>query len=91
MLRFKITSTPRDALFPPPAHLVLVSSMKPRLVSVLCILAAAQTFAAYIAADEQRLWERERAYWQYVETNNLASYANLCSLCRLLDNLQLAG
>jgi ketosteroid isomerase-like protein len=52
--------------------------MKPRLSFVFCILAImAQTFAADTAADEQRLWERERAYWQYVEKNDLTAYANL--------------
>jgi ketosteroid isomerase-like protein len=52
--------------------------MKPRLLLIVCILATAgQTFAADTATDEQRLWERERAYWQYVEKNDLAAYANL--------------
>ncbi|HVI82659.1 MAG TPA: hypothetical protein VM717_07940, partial [Chthoniobacterales bacterium] len=52
--------------------------MKPRLLLIVCILATAgQTFAADTATDEQRLWERERAYWQYAEKNDLAAYANL--------------
>lgn len=52
--------------------------MKPRLLLIVCILArAGQTFAADTAVDEERLWERERAYWQYVEKNDLAAYANL--------------
>ncbi len=52
--------------------------MKPRLLLIICILATAgPTFAAATAADEQRLWERERAYWQYVEKNDLGAYANL--------------
>lgn len=52
--------------------------MKPRLLLIVCILATAwQTFAANTAADEQRLWRRERAYWQYVEKNDLAAYRNL--------------
>jgi ketosteroid isomerase-like protein len=52
--------------------------MKPRLLSIICILATAGlAFAADTAADEQRLWERERAYWQYVEKNDLAAYAKL--------------
>ena len=29
------------------------------------------------AGDEQRIWERERAYWHYVEKNDLAAYAKL--------------
>jgi len=52
--------------------------MKPLLLLVVCILAlAGQTLAANTAADEERLWERERAYWQYVEKNDLVAYANL--------------
>ena len=52
--------------------------MKPHLSLIVCILAAtAQTFAADISADEQTLWHLERAYWQYVEKNDLAAYANL--------------
>ena len=38
---------------------------------------AEQTFATDTAADEQRLRERERAYWQYVEKNDLVAYADL--------------
>jgi ketosteroid isomerase-like protein len=52
--------------------------MELRLLLIICILAVtAQSFAADTAADEQTLWERERAYWQYVEKNDLAPYANL--------------
>jgi ketosteroid isomerase-like protein len=52
--------------------------MKSHLLSIVCILATAtQMFAADTAADEQKLWERERAYWHYVEKNDLAAYANL--------------
>lgn len=52
--------------------------MKPRLLFVACILVmAGEMFAADTAADEQRLWERERAYWQYVEKNELVAYADL--------------
>ena len=52
--------------------------MKPRFLLIICILTlAGQTFAADTATDQQRLWERERAYWQYVEKNDLAAYRNL--------------
>jgi ketosteroid isomerase-like protein len=52
--------------------------MKPRLLVIGCILPmAAQMLAADTAADEQRLWEREHAYWQYVEKNDLLAYAEL--------------
>ena len=52
--------------------------MKPRLFVILSILATtAQTFAADTTDDEQRVWEHERAYWQYVEKSDLAAYSNL--------------
>lgn len=52
--------------------------MRPRLIVLGCMLAvAAQTFAADTAAEEQKLWEREHAYWQYVEKNDLAAYTSL--------------
>src|SRR5262245_34932409 len=52
--------------------------MKPRLLFIVCILATLEhTFAAEAATDEQRVWERERAYWQYVEKNDLAAYREL--------------
>ncbi len=30
-----------------------------------------------LSRDEPTLWEKERAYWKYVEKNDLASYRNL--------------
>ena len=52
--------------------------MKACRLLIVCILATAgQTFAAITAADEQSLWRRERAYWQYVEKNDLAAYEKL--------------
>ena len=30
-----------------------------------------------LSKDEQTLWRLERAYWQYVEKNDLTAYANL--------------
>src|ERR1044071_4285116 len=61
-----------------PLSSVSLNFMKPLLPLIVCILATAtQMFAADTATDEQKLWERERAYWQYVEKNDLAAYANL--------------
>ena len=45
---------------------------------LICSLAAAQqTLSSNTAEDEQTLWHLERAYWQYVENNDLSAYANL--------------
>ncbi|MEO7725032.1 MAG: hypothetical protein ABIU29_10190, partial [Chthoniobacterales bacterium] len=30
-----------------------------------------------MSEDEQIIWNKEHAYWQYVEKNDLTSYANL--------------
>jgi ketosteroid isomerase-like protein len=52
--------------------------VKPRVLVIVCILAmAGQAFATDTAADEQTVWAHERAYWRYVEKNDLAAYANL--------------
>ena len=56
-----------------------------RILTVLfCFVAAAKiTFAAdtitpsQTVADEQQLWNLERAYWRYVENNDLAAYSAL--------------
>ncbi len=42
---------------------------------VIAILTAGT--AAASETDEQTIWKLERAYWQYVEKNDLESYANL--------------
>ncbi|PYK11449.1 MAG: hypothetical protein DME61_00680 [Verrucomicrobia bacterium] len=45
---------------------------------LICSLAAAQqTLSSNTAEDEQTLWHLERAYWQYVENNDLSTYTNL--------------
>jgi ketosteroid isomerase-like protein len=52
--------------------------MKLRLLLIAYITAlAGQTFAADTAADEQRIWERERSCWHDVEKNDAAAYSNL--------------
>ncbi len=45
------------------------------ILFALAILAAGTSAAS--ENDEQTLWKLERAYWQYVEANDLKSYANL--------------
>jgi ketosteroid isomerase-like protein len=38
---------------------------------------AAEAPAAAIPADERAIWDLERAYWRYVQDNDLASYSRL--------------
>jgi ketosteroid isomerase-like protein len=55
-----------------------------RLFIVVCLIAAAEYPFSLRAAnpsagsdDERALWDLERAYWRYVEENNLAAYSDL--------------
>ena len=48
------------------------------VVIFVCLLCAAgRALPSERSLDEQTLWDLEHAYWRYVETNDLASYANL--------------
>src|SRR4051812_28131450 len=51
---------------------------------LLCLLAGAEytvsaetTISSEALGDEQTLWNLERAYWRYVEKNDLAAYSDL--------------
>ena len=57
-----------------------------RLVLFLCAcslaiaehsLSSEATSTAQTSGDEQTVWSLERAYWRYVEDNDLAAYSNL--------------
>src|SRR5437762_14200957 len=66
-------------------HLYLVRFMRLRvLLFCACSLASAEhtfssqaTSPSQASADEQTLWGPERAYWRYVEDNDLAAYSDL--------------
>ena len=66
-------------------HLYLVRFMRLRvLLFCACSLASAEhTFSSQATSpsqalgDEQTLWGLERAYWHYVEDNDLAAYSDL--------------
>lgn len=48
------------------------------LFTVVGLFATAQQgFSAAPSDEEQTLWNLERAYWHYVEKNDLAAYSNL--------------
>ena len=52
--------------------------MKPTVFLIVYMLIAAQpAFSWDTKSDEEALWNLERAYWQYVEKNDLAAYSNL--------------
>ena len=52
--------------------------MRCRLLIFVCLLAMTKhAFSSEMSADEQALWALERAYWHYVEKNDLAAYSNL--------------
>src|SRR5438105_14840680 len=66
-------------------HLYLVRFMRLRvLLFCACSLVSAEhTFSSHATSpsqasrDEQTLWGLERAYWRYVEDNDLAAYSDL--------------
>src|SRR5947207_12179322 len=41
------------------------------------ILASDVAISSQASKDEQTIWELERAYWRYVQENNLSAYADL--------------
>ena len=54
------------------------------LVTILCLLvitdtsrSAEPTVSPQITRDQETLWDLERAYWRYVEKNDLAAYSAL--------------
>ncbi|PYL33370.1 MAG: hypothetical protein DMF38_11695 [Verrucomicrobia bacterium] len=54
------------------------------LVFCACLLGTAEHAASSESTtplqgsgDQQRVWDLERAYWRYVETNDLAAYSSL--------------
>src|SRR3954454_22892950 len=51
--------------------------MKPTLLFASILLVNATAFAADTAAEEKKVWELERSYWQCVEKNDLPAYKNL--------------
>ena len=59
------------------AYLYLVRPMRQLFVFVFFLATAQAALLADTAGDERRVWELERAYWRYVENNDLAAYSNL--------------
>jgi ketosteroid isomerase-like protein len=58
--------------------IVLLTPM--RLYAIATIVALrtiAEVTSSQASADEQTLWNLERAYWRYVENNDLAAYSDL--------------
>jgi len=44
---------------------------------VLFLAIAEHVFSSETSGDKQTLWDLERAYWRYVEDNDLVTYSNL--------------
>jgi hypothetical protein len=61
------------------AHLVRVRPMRRHLLFIfVCLLATAEhSFSSETSSDEQTLWGLERAYWRYVEHNDMVAYSGL--------------
>jgi hypothetical protein len=48
-----------------------------KAISFLVALTAAATFAADLGKEEPKIWDLEKAYWEYVKTNDLEKYRAL--------------
>ena len=48
-----------------------------KTISFLLALTAAASFAADLAKDQAEIWNLEKAYWEYVKTNDLEKYRAL--------------
>ena len=61
------------------AQLRLVRRMRRFLLfTLICLLVTLeQAFSSDTSGDEGTLWNLERAYWHYVEKNDLAAYSDL--------------
>ena len=46
---------------------------------LLALIIAATAFTASPASDEAQIWNLEKAYWEYVKTNDLETYRALCT------------
>ena len=59
-----------------PAHLNLLTSIC-CLLAIVGLAFSAEPVSPSLSRDEEALWNLERAYWRYVENNDLASYSAL--------------
>ena len=48
-----------------------------KTISFLLALTASATFAADLTKDQAEIWNLEKAYWEYVKTNDLEKYRAL--------------
>jgi ketosteroid isomerase-like protein len=61
-----------------PMHLFRIVAIHLGLLALSAVtLASAAASPPPASADEQALWKLERAYWRYVQDNDLAAYSNL--------------
>ncbi len=58
-------------------HLFLSAALVGLLTIAEVALASDVANPSPAAKDEQTIWELERAYWRYVQENNLSAYADL--------------
>ena len=58
-------------------HLFLSAALVGLLTIARVALASDVPNPSRAAKDEQTIWELERAYWRYVQENNLSAYADL--------------
>jgi ketosteroid isomerase-like protein len=58
-------------------HLFLSAALVALLIIAEVALASDVVVSSQAAKDEQTIWELERAYWRYVQENDLSAYSGL--------------
>ena len=58
-------------------HFFLSAALVGLLIIAGVILASDVAISSQASKDEQTIWELERAYWRYVQENDLSAYSDL--------------
>ena len=58
-------------------HFFLSAALVGLLIIAGVILASDVAISSQASKDEQTIWELERAYWRYVQENDLSAYSGL--------------
>jgi len=73
----KANQTPLQSLFHFSFFFSRYDEAMLKTISFLLALTAAASFAADLAKDQAEIWNLEKAYWEYVKTNDLEKYRAL--------------
>jgi len=74
---FREKATPLQSLFHFSFFFSRYDEAMLKTISFLLALTASASFAADLAKDQAEIWNLEKAYWEYVKTNDLEKYRAL--------------